>query len=431
VLLLVQPQGLTADAAYAIDQYALSGGRILAFVDPVSETSPAGPMGMPSSGPDAELLKLMKSWGVGFDGTKVAGDPALARRVQFGGGRRPVVTDYLGWLQIDKSNINDKDPLAAGIERLHLASSGLLTKADGATTTVLPVIETTPQAGELEADKLRFQPDPIALMRGFKSGGKPLMLAARISGEAKSAFPDGRPKPPEPKADDAAKGAKDGKGAEANKGAEAAKAEKGESVKAEAKPAASDKPQVASGKVNIVIVADSDMLNDQFWVESRDFLGQQVAIPQAHNAAFVVNALENLSGGEMLAGLRGRGINDRPFELVSEIRRDAERRFREKEQTLVAKLKELQDQVSKMETKGGEGGAILLSDKDKQTIENARVEMIGVRRELRDVKLALRQDIDRLGGWLRFFNVAAIPLAIGIGGLALGLTHRRRKNASN
>ncbi len=433
VLMLVQPEHLTADAAYAIDQFALRGGRVLAFVDPVAETSSMGPpgMGMPPAGPDAELLKLLKTWGVGFDGAKVAGDPALARRVQFGGGRRPIVTDYLGWLEIDKAQINDKDPVTAGVERLNLASSGFLTKADGATTTVQPIIETTPRAGELEADKLRFQPDPIALMRGFKSGGKPLMLAARISGEAKSAFPDGRPKPPEPKAD-AAKDGKDSKDSgDKEKKAEEKKAETPKTEAKDAKPAEPDKPFIASGKVNVVVVADSDMLNDQFWVDVRDFLGQQVAVPQAHNAAFVVNTLENLSGGEMLAGLRGRGINDRPFELVNDIRREAERRFREKEQTLVAQLKELQDKVSKMETKGGEGGAILLSDKDKQTIENARSEMIGVRRELRDVKLALRQDIDRLGGWLKFFNIAAVPLAIGFGGLALGLVQRRRRHPSD
>jgi ABC-type uncharacterized transport system involved in gliding motility auxiliary subunit len=432
VLMLVQPQGLTADAAYAIDQFALKGGRILAFVDPVPETSPSPAMGMgmqmPSPGPDAELVKLLKTWGVGIDPSKVAGDPSLARRVQFGGGRRPTVTDYLGWLQIDKAQINDKDVLASSIERLHLASAGVLTKADGATTTVTPIIETTAKGGTLEADKLRFQPDPIALMRDFKSSGA-LMLAARVSGEAKTAFPDGPPKAPEAKPEDSAKdAAKDG----AQPAADAAKAEApkadaaAKSADAAAKPAEPAKPEVMSGKVNIVVVADSDMLNDQFWVEVRDFMGQQIAVPQAHNAAFVVNALENLSGGEALAGLRGRGINDRPFERVSEIRRDAERRFREKEQTLVAQLKDLQEKVSTMETKGGEGGAILLSDKDKQTIETARTEMIGVRRELRDVKLALRQDIDSLGGWLKFFNVAFIPLVIGLGGLAIGLAQRQR-----
>lgn len=426
VLMLVQPEGLTADAAYAIDQYALGGGRILAFVDPVPEASPGmggmGGMPMPGAGPNPELLKVMKAWGVNLDPAKVAGDPALARRVQFGGGRRPVVTDYLGWLQIDKGQINEKDVLAASIERLHLASSGYLTKAEGATTEVTPIIETTPRAGDLEAEKLRFQPDPLALMRSFKSGGAPLMLAARVSGEAKSAFPDGRPKA-EAKPEDAAKDGKD-------KPAEPPKADAPKDAK-DAKPTEPDKPFVASGRINVVVVADSDMLHDQFWVEVRDFLGQQVAVPQSHNAAFVLNALENLSGGEALAGLRGRGINDRPFELVSELRREAERRFREKEQTLVVQLKELQDKVAKMETKGGEGGALLLSDKDKQTIETARSEMIGVRRELRDVKLALRQDIDRLGGWLKFFNVAAIPLAIGLGGLAVGLAQRRRSRPSD
>jgi ABC-type uncharacterized transport system involved in gliding motility auxiliary subunit len=421
VLMLVQPE-LTADAAYAIDQFALGGGRILAFVDPVTESSPGqgGMMGMPmpGAGPNAELLKLLKTWGVGLDPAKAAGDPALARRVQFGGGRRPVVTDYLGWLQIDKNQINEKDVLAASIERLHLASTGVLTKADGATTDVTSIIETTAKGGQLDAEKLRFQPDPLALLRDFKSDGKPLMLAVRIGGEAKSAFPDGRPKPPESKPEDTK-----------DKPADAPKADAKDAK--DAKPAEPDKPSIVGGKVNVVVVADSDMLNDQFWVEVRDFLGQQVAVPQAHNAAFVLNALENLSGGEALAGLRGRGINDRPFEMVSEIRRDAERRFREKEQTLVAQLKELQDKVAKMETKGGEGGNLILSDADKQTIETARGEMIGVRRELRDVKLALRQDIDRLGGWLKFFNVAAIPLAIGLGGLAVGIAQRRRNRPSD
>jgi ABC-type uncharacterized transport system involved in gliding motility auxiliary subunit len=429
VLMLAQPQGLTPEAAYAIDQFALMGGRILAFVDPVPETSPSAPMGMgmqmPSPGPDAELVKLLKAWGVSIDPSKVAGDPALARRVQFGGGRRPTVTDYLGWLQIDKPQINDKDVLAASIERLNFASSGILTKADGATTDVTPIIETSARGGTLEADKLRFQPDQIALLKDFKSGGTPLMLAARVGGEAKTAFPDGPPKPA-PKPEDQAKDTKD---TQQPADAKATEETKNEPAKADAtKTDAPGKPEIASGKVNIVIVADSDMLNDQFWVEARDFMGQQVAVPLAHNAAFVVNALENLSGGEALAGLRGRGINDRPFEMVSEIRRDAERRFREKEQTLVAQLKELQEKVGNMETKGGEGGALLLSDKDKQTIEAARTEMIGVRRELRDVKLALRQDIDSLGGQLKFFNVAFIPLVIGLGGLAIGLARRQRNS---
>ena len=166
------------------------------------------------------------------------------------------------------------------------------------------------------------------------------------------------------------------------------------------------------------------MLHDQFWVDVREFLGQQVMLPVSHNAVFVMNALENLTGGATLSDLRGRGVKPRPFEVVDEIRREAERTFREKEQTLLAKLKETEQKLQGLE-KSTEGGNVILSDKDRETIEKFRGEMLGIRRELRDVKLAMRQDIDRLEGTLKFANIAAVPLLIGLGALALSLARRR------
>ena len=424
VLMLAQPTNLTKEAVYAIDQYVLRGGRVLAFIDPVSEsTPPTAQMGMPMPAmpPAGDILDLIKAWGVSIDTEKLAGDPTMARRVQFGGGPggRPVVTDYLAWLQVDAQHINQADPLAAGIERMNLASVGFFTKVDGATTNVQSIIQTTPAAGEMPAMSLRVMPDPLALAREFKSSGKPLTLAVRITGQGKTAYPDGRPKTetakPDEKPGDKPEGAaaKDTPAA----GAKAAEAPKGEPVV----------PHFASGPVNVILIADSDLLADQFWVSIQELLGQRLAMPQAHNAAFVINALENLSGGEALAMLRSRGVNDRPFERVANIRRDAERRYREKEQALNAKLKELQGKLQQMETRSGEGGQILLSDKDRQTIDGFRKEMIDVRRELRGVQADLRRDIDRLDGWLKFFNIAAVPLLIGLGGIAVGLSRRRRQ----
>jgi len=161
----------------------------------------------------------------------------------------------------------------------------------------------------------------------------------------------------------------------------------------------------------------------------RDFLGQQVAIPNASNAAFVVNALDNLSGSESLIALRGRGAEDRPFKLVNELRRDAERRYREKEQALTAKLKDVQDQLAKLE-KAGEGGSVLLSESDRQAIDKFRADMLATRRELREVKRALREDIDRLDGWLKFTNIALVPLLIGVGGLGWAAVRRRRAHSA-
>jgi ABC-type uncharacterized transport system involved in gliding motility auxiliary subunit len=370
--------------------------------------------------PSGDILNLLKAWGVSIDTNKLAGDPSMARRVQFGGGPggRPVVTDYLAWLEVGTAHINQADPLAAGIERLNLASAGFFTKVEGAKTNVQPLIQTSAAAGAMDATSMRVMPDPLALAREFKSGGKPLMLAARITGEAKSAFPDGRPKPSEPAKGEKSAGSKpsDKPAAEAKKG-EPASATKSETVI----------PHFASGPVNVIVIAESDLLADLFWVTIQELMGQRLAVPQAHNAALVINALENLSGGEALATLRGRGVNDRPFERVADIRREAERRYREKEQALNAKLKDLQGKLQKMETKSGEGGQILLSDKDRQTIEGFRNEMLEVRRQLRTVQADLRRDIDNLDGWLKFLNIAAVPLLIGIGGIAVGLSRRRRQ----
>ena len=426
VLMVAQPDKLSAETAYAIDQYVLGGGKILALVDPVAEMGGGrmGPMGMPPSGPSPEFVKLLKAWGVDFDPGKVAGDIATARRVQFGGGARPTVTEYVGWLGLDRGNIDEKDVLSGGVERLNLASPGFLSKAEGATTQVTPILLTSPQAMQIAADKFTGMPDPIALLRAYKPEGKPLMLAARVAGTANSAFPDGAPKPAKaqegdkPKAD-AAK--PDGPKPDAAK-ADAAKDAKPKEEKPEG---AAAKPHKASGQINAIVIADTDLLSDQFWVDVRDFLGQQVAIPNASNAAFIVNALDNLSGSDALIALRGRGAEDRPFKLVNDLRRESEQRYREKEQALTAKLKEVQDQLTKLEN-AGEGGNVIVSESDRQAIEKFRGDMLATRRELREVKRALREDIDRLDGWLKFANIALVPLLIGVGGVGWAVRQRRR-----
>jgi ABC-type uncharacterized transport system involved in gliding motility auxiliary subunit len=416
--MIAPPDMLTPEAAYAIDQFALGGGKVLALVDPVAELGQRpGPMGMMGgSGPSPEFMKLLKAWGLDFDPTKAVGDIATARRVQFGGGPRPIVTEYVGWLGLDRRSIDTGDVLSGGVDKLNLASAGFLAKAEGASTKVTPILTTSPQAMQIAADKFTMAPDPVGLLRAYKPEGKALMLAARVSGTANSAYPDGAPKP-DKAADDKAKDDKNKPGSE--KAAEPAK-----DPAKEEKAAAPAKPHKASGSINAIVIADTDLLGDQFWVDVRDFMGQQVAIPNASNAAFIVNALDNLSGSDALIALRGRGADDRPFTLVNELRRDAERRYREKEQSLTSKLKEVQDQLSKLERAGGDGG-VILSESDRQAIDKFRGDMLSIRRELREVKRALREDIDRLGGWLKFTNIALVPLLIGVGGLGWATLRRR------
>ncbi len=417
VLVLVFPVAITTEAAYAIDQFVLRGGRVLAFLDPVSEIGRlSNPMlGMGGKG-NPDLDKLLKAWGVTFDSKHIAGDAGNARRVQ-AGGAQGVVTDYVAWLGLGEHALDGKEVIADGVKLLNLATPGHIAAVDGATTKLQPILKTSANAMLIDTAKVTgYQPDPVGLLREYKPGGKELILAARVTGEIQTAFPDGPPKSDEKDAADAAK--QDDKAKDADK--KEAEANKEDGPK-----------QLKSGKVNAIIIADSDMLYDEFWVQARDMLGQQLLLPNAHNSVFVLNALENLTGGEALTGLRGRGVDDRPFELVNEIRREAEQKYRRSEQTLMAKLEGLQKQLSEVSQQAGPDGSVRLSlsEQDNEAIETARAEMIKTRQELRGVKHALRADIEQLEGWVKFINIALVPLLIGGAGFALGALRRRRSQS--
>lgn len=419
VLMVAQPKGLTEQGAYAIDQYALKGGKVVIFIDPVPESAQLAMIQNQGEG-RKHLSKMLEGWGVKFDGTEVAADIRNARRVQFRGREGEMVTEFVAWLTLGKDAINTKDVLSAGVDVLNLASAGHFVLADGAKLDLQPILQTSADAAIVPSSKMGFGADPVALLREYKPGGKRLTLAARAGGEVSSAFPNGKPgaKPAEP-------------ASAAEKGADA----KADDKKADAKPADAakaagpDKDHVASGRLNAILVADTDILADQFWVDRREMLGQEMITPQAHNAAFVVGALENLSGSDALIALRGRGVNERPFTWVEELRRSAERRFREQESQLEARLQKTQDELAKLQATG-DGGNVVLTEKEQKAIESFRADMLQTRRELREVKRELRRDIDTLDGWLKFANIALVPLLVIGAGLAWTAGGVRRRKSS-
>jgi ABC-type uncharacterized transport system involved in gliding motility auxiliary subunit len=158
-------------------------------------------------------------------------------------------------------------------------------------------------------------------------------------------------------------------------------------------------------------------------------MGQNVVIPTANNASFVVGALENLSGSNALIALRGRGVKERPFTLVEDLRRDAEQKFRTKEEALEGKLKTAQEELQKIQSSGEGGNGVILTDNEQEAVEKFRGQMLDTRRELRKVKLALRQNIDDLDGWLKFANIGLVPLMLGAA--AVGLSWRRSRRRRN
>lgn len=400
VLMLVHPTGLSPQSLYAIDQFLLNGGKALIFVDPYAEgLASRPPMGPPK--PTASDLKpLFDAWGIELVAGKVAGDLRFARRVNAGTASRVEPAPYLAWLGLDATALNGEDPVLGNVRLLNLASAGILALADGAAATMTPLITTSAEAMPLDVAGVTGRPDIMGLLRAFQPTGERYVLAARLGGTVKTAYPDGPPKPVE-----ASDGDQDG----------------------DRQPGpATDQTLESVTPLNLILVADTDMLEDRFWVRVQDFFGQQLVLPLANNGDFVINAIDNLAGSGDLIGLRSRGTVNRPFERIERMRRAAEQRLRGKEQELREKLGEIVEKLARLQTTEAGGGAVILSDEQRQAIRDFRQQQLDIRRQLRAVQRDLRRDIEGLEGRMRFANIGLIPILVGCLAVGLGLWRSRR-----
>src|SRR6185312_1359124 len=263
VLMIAHPTGLNDTQIYAIDQFVLHGGRVLALVDPNSEMAAPGGFD-PQSGasPVSSLPKLFKAWGIAFDPNKVIVDRALAQHVQ-------VSADPL-WLHLTPDNFDHHDPLTANLQAVNLASVGALTPLKGATTKFTPLIQSSDLAMPIDGEEARSKIQPQQLMASIGATGEHYVIAARVSGPVKTAFPNGPPPP---------------------------------AANASPLPA---QTKASKADANIIVVADTDILDDRFWVRVQDLYGKRLASTFADNGAFILNAVENLMGSDDLISLRTR-----------------------------------------------------------------------------------------------------------------------------
>ena len=409
-LVVVHPKALSEGTRYAIDQFVLKGGKAMVFVDPYAEEDrstpdPQNPAALPKL--DSDLPDLFERWGIKLVKDKLAADIEAAIRVTYQGPSGPRQIEYLPWLRLREANLNRRDFVTNELGQLNLGTAGALQPVKDAKTEFTPLLSTGKKAMLMDRDAVMFSRDPAALMQGFKPGDQSLVLAARLSGVVKTAFPQGKPKKDE------------GKKAEGDAADPAPSAD------------AVDKDFIAESKgpVNVIVVGDTDILADRFWVQMQDFLGLNVPQAIADNANFVINALDNLGGNDDLISLRSRGEYARPFTKVASIQRDAELRLRDRERGLQDKLKDTEKKIQDLQRKKGEGSTLLLSAEQKREIESFRGEQLKTRKELRAVQHDLRRNIERLGDWLKFINIALIPILIGLGAALAGVWRARRAAA--
>jgi ABC-type uncharacterized transport system involved in gliding motility auxiliary subunit len=397
VLMIVHPKNFPPKTLYAIDQFVMRGGKVLLFVDPdsgadTSGQNPQNPFAGAGANHSSDLEPLLTAWGVAYDPAKVVADLELGLEVRASAQGPP--TRHIGILGLRKDDMNSKDVDTASLDSINVATAGFLAPRTGATTKFESLLMSSTSAGPLPAARFGPMTDPTSLRDGFKPTGIRYALAARITGPVSSAYPQGAP--------------------------------------ADQKPAAGPPiPHLAksTAPANIVIIADTDMLMDYMWVQTREVLGQRIAQAFASNGDLVANALDNLGGSSALISIRGRATFSRPFERVEALKRQADDRLRAKVLELQSELQQTESKLTELQSKRNDQASLMLTPEQEQELKRFTAEKAHVRKELRETQRGLDVEINRLDVWLKVLNIAVAPLAVALAG-ALLLSLRRRRRAS-
>ncbi len=387
-LMVVHPRHLSADTLYAIDQFVLRGGHLLAFVDPNAELQAPGAGADPTQAmlddKASDLPELFKAWGVAYDPRRVVLDAQRALEIQSQPGM-PAVR-HLAVLGLTRDDANPNDVVSAQLGTINVSSAGSFALAEGAKVTLEPLLQSSANAGTVDSERVRMLPDPSQLYADFSATGERYALAVRLVGTLHSAFPDR---------------AGDGHLAESREPA------------------------------NVILVADTDLLGDRLWAQVQQFFGQRVVNAFASNGDFVINGIDNLIGSSDLIAVRTRAGSSRPFATVDALRVEAEAHFRAKEQELQARLQQTEDKLTALQQAKPGAAALALSPEQQAELERFQDEKLRIRKELRQVRRQLDEDIQTLGGKLKFLNIAGMPLLLSLAALGLvGWRMRRRRRAA-
>lgn len=360
-LLLLHPSGVSEDLEYAIDQFVLKGGKLLVFVDPYSELPAV-------ANKSSNLERLFRNWGISLDSSKIVLDIDNSIRISSNSGGSVLSNmNKPNWIALGKKYFNEKDIVTSELNQIRFISGGNIEVSDLSDDVEFTTLLTSGKNSMLiSVDKLY---DTESLLTGFVSENKEFILAGRLRGKFKTSFPERK--------------------------------EEGHLEKSQ-------------DTGNIIIVADTDLLRDQFWLQKQSFFGRSLILQVSDNASFVVNALDNLSGSSDLIGLRSRSKIERPFKVVQKLRNKAESKFLEKEKMLKLKLQSTESKLSQMRTgENKEGESVLfITDEQKNEIEKFREEMLNTRKQLREVSRSLNKNIESLGSLLKFIHIMVIPLII-------------------
>lgn len=394
-LVVVHPKALPDSTLFAIDQFVLRGGRLVAFVDPfcaadqeaASEMDPYGGMG---SSRASTLGKLFDAWGVKFNTGKVVADIGTATRIR---GRDNSVEQSPLYLSLRRENTAGSDILTAPVNSLLMVMAGAFTGDAASGLKATPLITSSARSALVDAAMLQFAPDAY---RGQYRNQAPqhYNLALRLQGRFRTAFPEGSP------------------------------AGSGETNAVKAAGPVALKESTQDG--HVLLVADVDMLYNDFCVQELNMFGYRGFQPINDNLNLFANMVEQMAGSSDLASIRCRGTFTRPFTRVLALQAEAQSKWMEQEQALEEKLQASQSRIQELQRQKDDKQRFILSPEQSRELERMRAEGLKFKQELKQVRRNLREDIEALGMKIKIINILAVPGLVALGGIALALARGRK-----
>jgi len=364
LLILVQPGVLDDNSLYELDQFVMKGGKLLVFVDPKAESQANAPQVANADG--SSLARLFTNWGIEYNPEQVLTDDKYAMTIAMGQNQPPL--RHLGLLGVQQDSLSSQEVATADLEMINFASAGVIRQQEGFDHIQFDALAwSSEQAQTVPLQQYQTISDPSQLSANFTASGESYVLAARLSGQANSVF--------------------------------------------DQKPASSvyDSPHVSeTEQLNVIVVADTDVLTDRLWVQVQSFFGQRIQQPWADNGAFVTNVVEQFLGSSDLISIRSRGRFTRPFTVVQDIQHQAQTAYQEHEQALQQQLQDTEQQLALLEQQREEE-SLTLSPAQEQAIEDFQQQKLHIRKALREVRHELDKDIEALGGRLKLINIVVLP----------------------
>ena len=405
VLVVIHPKGISDKAQFAIDQFVLRGGRLIAFLDPqsVMASRQQNPMGGDMGGSSSSLDKLLKAWGIQFDTGKVVADLNFKMQLRGPDGQPE---EAPAWLGLTPDGINRDDIATGDIDDIWLPMCGAFTGEPAAGLKETVLLNSTKES-EL-VDGMMAGMSGASVLNGFKASGVEYKLAIRLTGKFKTAFPDG---PPEDTTDSSVTNS-------VINGATNSVAKANNSLKE------------SKAETSVVLFGDSDMLADDFSLHKDDSPFGPMVDEMNANLDLAQNLVGQMAGDNSLIGVRSRATLRRPFTVIKKMEAEAEASGEAKITELQQSLQDTQQRLSELEQqKTDKDQRFILSPEQKAELDNFRKKQAEVSKELKQAQKDLRKEVVSLETRLTWLNILAMPLAVALAGIGIALIKRKKTSA--